>query len=117
MHIAGGKVKIVVLARSHHKDPHEGQAHLFEQLAAKSNQKLLRNKSHTFGALLQIFVDISCSHRNFGSDVYNTIFTQYPLVGPSVTHKLIARSLQFLLTDRPTRLSGRLRRLHGQGEH
>ena len=64
--------------------------------------KLLRDKSHTFGALLQIFVDIPCSHRNCGSDVYNAIFTQYPLVGPSVTHKLIARSFQFLFTDRPT---------------
>ena len=28
--------------------------------------------------------------------------TQYPLVGPSVTHKLIARTIQFLLTDRST---------------
>ena len=66
--------------------------------------KLLRDKSHTFGALLQIFVDIPCSHRNCGSDVYNAIFTQYPLVGPSVTHKLrlIARTIQFLLTDRST---------------
>ena len=64
--------------------------------------KLLRDKSQTFGALLQVFVDIPCTTRNCGSDVWNAIFTKYPLVGPSVTHKLIARMMQFLLTDRST---------------
>ena len=64
--------------------------------------KLLRDKSQTFGALLQVFVDIPCTTRNCGSDVWNAIFTKYPLVGPSVTHKLIARTIQFLLTTPAT---------------
>ena len=57
----------------------------------------LRESAQTFGVILQIFVDVPCRHCDCGSDVWAAIFTKYPLIGPSVTHKLIARSLQSLL--------------------